>query len=136
MSFTQFEPVTITNVLTLHSQQVAAFLQSHVLSNRLPPYTPNNPLSIKDDLVPRLGKYANDKAYVTELFSIVLSAYYVQKAHKKNKDAKYDGDAHLELEAKKEILHRTIYALDRLYEAASRLMTAIGFPDSAANRYQ
>jgi len=130
MNFRQFEPVTITNILDLEAIQVSNFLNAHVLSNRLPPYTPNNQLSIQADLVPRLGKYANDKAYCTELYNIIISKLYEQKKHKKNKAGEYDGDIHLDLEAKKEILHRTVYALDRLYEAASRLMTGIGSPDT------
>ena len=129
MTVTAFEPVTITNILTIECIKVANFLNAHVLSNKIPPYTPNNQLSIQADLVPRLGKYANDKAYVTELYNIVISELYKQKRNKKNK-SDYDGDAHLDLEAKKEILHRTVYALDRLYEAASRLMTGIGTPDT------
>jgi len=135
MNFTQFEPVTVTNVMELAPIQISNFLNAHVLSNRLPPYTPNNQLSVQADLVPRLGKYANDKAYVTELFNIIISKLYEQKKHKRNKDEKYDADVHSDLEAKKEILYRTGQALDRYYEGASRLMTGIGAPDSNMNRY-
>jgi hypothetical protein len=128
------EPITVTNVLQKKKHELANFLNVHVLSNKLPPFLPNYPVDLRTEIVPRLAKYANDRAYCGELYNVVISAYYDQKINKENKQ-NYDKDAHLELEAKKEILHRTVYALDRLYEAASRLLTGMGVPDSRMNRY-
>ena len=67
--------------------------------------------------------------------SISVSDVIVYAALKRKKDESYNPDAHNSLEAKKEILYRTSQALDRYYEAASRLMTGIGTPDSNMNRY-
>jgi len=128
------EPITITNILEKGPQEIAAFLNTHVLAHKIPQYTANNPLTIQHDLVPLLGLYANNKAYTTELYNIVISALYTQKAHKRSKSQFYDDDVYTMLEAKKEILYRTTQALDRMYEATSRLMTGIGQPDSNMGR--
>jgi len=130
-----FEPITVTNILNVEPEQVAYFMNRHILSNKLPQFTPNHQVSIKGDLVPRLAKFANDRSYVTELYNIVISGYFKQKEFKRGKADLFDPDAYNSLEAKKEILYRTAQALDRLYEAASRLMTGIGQPDSNMNRY-
>ena len=127
-------PVTVVNVLQKSPIEISNFLNTHVLNTYLPSFTPNHQVDIKTDLIPVLAKSANDRAYVGQLYNIVVSAYYQQKINKKNK-TDYDGDVHLELEAKKEILHRSVYSLDRTYEAASRLMTGTGFPDPRMNRY-
>jgi hypothetical protein len=129
------KPVTVVNVLEVPPREVAHFLNTHVLNNKIPLYTPNHQVSVQADLVPRLGKYANDKAYVTELYNIIISAYFEQKGSKRRKDGQFDEDAYTDLEAKKEILYRTAQALDRMYEAASRLMTGIGAPDSRMGRH-
>jgi len=130
-----FDPVTITNVLDKTPLQVAQFLNTHVLNNKIPQYTANSPLNVLEDLVPRLSKYANDHSYVTELYNIVISAYFEQKKNKRSGNNGFNEDAYTDLEAKKEILYRTAQALDRLYEAASRLMTGIGAPDPKMNRH-
>ena len=130
-----FEPITITNVLQKRSRDVAGYINTSVLNNKIPSYTANSPLSIQTDLIPLLGLYANLKSYVTELYNIVYSEYCEQKSNKKNKKNEFNDDYYVDLEAKKEILHRSIYALDRLYEAASRLMTGIGEPDPRMNRH-
>lgn len=133
--FIQTPLITVTNILEVEPEQVAQFMNMHILSNKLPHFTANNAISVTSELMPRLCKYSNDKAYVTELYNIVISAYFKQKAHKKDKDGNFDDTVYLLLEAKKEILYRTSQALDRLYEATSRLMTGIGQPDSKMNRY-
>jgi hypothetical protein len=132
---TSVQPVTITNVLDITSEHLAYFLNRNILSNKIPQFTPNHPVSVQHDLIPRLGKYANDLAYITELYNIVISGLYIQKNYKRSKDELYDSDIHNTLEAKKEILYRTSQAINRLYEAASRLMTGIGAPDSSMGRY-
>ncbi len=131
---TSIEPVMITNILDITAEHLSYFIARNILSNKIPQFTANHPLSVQHDLVPRLGKYANDLAYVTELYNVVISSLYIQKNHKRNKDESYDADVHNTLEAKKEVLYRTSQAVTRLYEAASRLMTGIGAPDNN-NRY-
>ena len=127
-------PITVVNVLERDPHEIAAFLNTHVLGNKIPQYTANHPLSIQHDLMPLLGIYSNNKSYVTELYNIVISALFAQKIHKRKKNEFYDVDVYTMLEAKKEILYRTAQALDRMYEAASRLMTGIGQPDSRMGR--
>jgi hypothetical protein len=129
------ESVTVTNVMTRPAHEIAAFLNTHVLNAKIPVYTANQQVSIQHDLVPLLSVYANNRAYVTELYNIVISAFFEQKAAKKKKSIDFDDDIYIMLEAKKEILYRTSQALDRMYEATSRLMTGIGQPDSNMNRY-
>ena len=129
------EPITVTNVLLRPVHEIAAFMNTHVLNAKIPVYTANQQLSIQADLVPLLSVYANNRAYVTELFNIVLSAYIEQKIAKKKKAVDFDDEIYVSLEGKKEVLYRTSQALDRMYEATSRLMTGIGQPDSNMNRY-
>jgi len=127
--------ITSTNVLERSAMELTHFLNTHVLVHKIPQYTPNHPLTVKNDIVPLLGLYANSRAYVTELFNIVITAYYEQKAFKKQKSDHFNDVYYSSLENKKEVLYRTAQALDRLYEAASRLMTGIGQPDSNMGRY-
>lgn len=136
-SFFQLDPITVLNILQKSSMEVAEFMNAAVLATKLPSFGPNQMPSIEGDLRWRLSKYANDKGYVTELYNIVLSALYKQKEYKRTgqKD-KRDEAIYTDLEAKQEILYRTWLTLDRYYEAASRLMSGIGEPDSRQNRHQ
>ena len=129
------EPITVTNILVRPVHEIAAFLNTHVLNAKIPIYTANQQVSIQHDLVPLLSVYANNRAYVTELYNIVFSAFIEQKIAKKKKAVEFDDDIYIMLEGKKEVLYRTSQALDRMYEATSRLMTGIGQPDANMNRY-
>jgi len=130
-----YEPVTVLNIMEKRPEEVAAFLNTHVLSNKLPIYTANHQISVRDEIIPRLSKYSNDHSYVTELYNLVIAQYFRQKKEKRAKSDEYDEDEYTDLEAKKEILYRTAQSLDRLYEAASRIMTGIGEPDSRLSRH-
>jgi hypothetical protein len=130
-----FEPITVTNILEKRPEELAGFLNTHVLSNKLPIYTANHQVSVSSEIVPRLSKYANDKAYVTELYNIVIAQYFKQKSSKRNDKDNYNDSLYVELDAKKEILYRTMQALEGLYEAASRIMTGIGEPDPRLSRH-
>jgi hypothetical protein len=130
-----FQPVTITSILTDKSEHVVGFINTHILNQRLPIYTANHQISVRDEIIPRLSLYANNYSYIIELFNVVLSAYFRMKSNKRQKNNEYDDDVYTDLEAKKEILYRTAQSLDRLYEAASRIMTGIGEPDPRANRH-
>lgn len=132
MSF--IEPITITNVLEKSPGHLAAFMNSAVLAYKLPQYHPNQPLTVATDILPKLGQYANMKAYVTELYNVVISAFYEQKGFKRQRQDGFDEGVYTDLEAKKEILYRTAQALESLYEAASRLMTGIGTPEKGWSR--
>ena len=129
-----FEATTITNVLKQRPSDMAGFISTHILSHKVPSYTPNHPLSVSE-LVPLLSLYANNHAYVTELYNVVFCALYEEKKHKRSKDGQYDEDIYTDLEAKKEVLYRTAQSLDRMYEAASRIMTGIGAPDPRSGRH-
>jgi hypothetical protein len=130
-----FQPVTITSILTDKCEDVVGFLNTHVLNQKLPIYTANHPIDVRAEIIPRLSLYANNYSYVIELFNVVLSAYFRQKANKRAKNDEYDEEVYTGLEAKKEILYRTAQSLDRLYEAASRIMTGIGEPDPRTSRH-
>ena len=131
---TFIEPITITNILQKSAQELAAFINMSVLVNKVPLYHPNHPLSIVEDILPRLGKYSNDRSYVTELYNVIIAEYFSQKGLKKDKDNRFDDTIYLSLEAKKEILYRTMQALESMYEATSRIMTGIGTPDNHWSR--
>jgi len=128
-------PVTITNIHQVSTDQLSQFLNAAILSHKLPQYHPNQPLDVQTQIVPLLSLYANNKAYVTELFNIVVSAWYEQKILKKNKDSRWNEDEQSRLEAKKDILYRTWQTVDGMYEAASRIMTGIGAPDPRSYRH-
>lgn len=127
--------ITVTNVLEKMPEEVNNFIITHILNNKLPTYSPNQTLDVNYDLRPRLAKYANDKAYVSELYLIVYTAMFNQKKYKRTKDDRRDEGTYSDLEAKVECLYRTMQALDRLYEACSRMMTGVGEPDSRQGRY-
>jgi len=129
------DPVTIINVLDKPPHQIAAWLSTYILSDRLPQYTTNSPVSVLTDIVPRLSRYANHHSFCVELYCMVISAYFEQKKYKRGGTGNFNEDIYTDLEAKKEILYRTMQAVDRLYEAASRLMTGIGEPDPRMNRH-
>lgn len=128
-------PVTITNVKEVTTEHLSQFLNVTILAHKLPTYHPNNPLDIQSQLVPLLSLYSNNKAYVTELFNVVVSAWYDQKILKKKKDPNWSEDEQSRLEAKKDILYRTWQTVDGMYEAASRIMTGIGIPDPKQYRH-
>lgn len=128
-------PVTITNVKEVTTEHLSQFLNTSILSHKLPNYHPNQPLDTQTQIVPLLSLYANNKAYVTELFNIVVSAWYDQKIMKKSKDPAWDESEQSRLEAKKDILYRTWQTVDGMYEAASRIMTGIGAPDPRDYRH-
>lgn len=128
-------PVTITNVTTITTEHLSQFLNVAVLSHKLPQYHPNQPLDVQTQILPLLSLYANNKAYVTELFNVVVSAWYEQKIKKKNKSPEWNEEEQSRLEAKKDILYRTWQTVDGMYEAASRIMTGIGAPDPKSYRH-
>ena len=130
-----YDPVTILNVLEKSPLDIAGFLNTHVLNQKLPIYTANHPISVRDEIIPRLSLLANNHCYVSELYNIIIAQYFMQKKNKRAKSDDYDDEEYTDLEAKKEILYRTAQSLDRLYEAASRIMTGIGEPDSRSNRH-
>jgi hypothetical protein len=130
-------PVTAVNILQVRPEELAQFINICILRNYIPDYTPNTPLSVENDLMPRLSKYCNDKGYLTELWNLVTSALFDQKKFKRIKDTENRDEAYYtDLEAKDEILKRSVYQLDRYYETASRLMTGIGAPDVRQGRHQ
>jgi hypothetical protein len=130
------DPVTVVNILLKAPEEVAQFINTRILRNYIPDYTPNSPLSVENDLMPRMVKYCNDKAYLTELWNIVTSALFKQKKAKRVKSEDRDEAYYTDLEAKSEILKRSVYQLDSFYETASRIMTGIGTPDVRQNRHQ
>lgn len=127
--------VTVTNVIEAKTVELAIFINSHVLSYKLPIHTVNSPLSVRDDLIPLLSIHSNNKAYVNELYNIILSYLYEQKKFKRTKNPGHNADFYSDLEAKLEILYRTMQTLDRMYEATSRLMTGVGSPDNRDSRF-
>lgn len=129
------DPITITNVLQKTPSEVSNYLNVHILNTKIPQYTANHPVNIQHDLVPLLSHYANCHCYATELYCVVIGAYFEQKSHKRTKNGQYDEGYYTDLEAKKEILYRVAQTLDRLYEATSRIMTGIGEPDPRQNRH-
>lgn len=134
--FLSSEDITVLNVLVKPPEEVAQFVNVRILRNYIPSYTPNNPLSVETDLLPRMTKYCNDKAYLTELWNIVTSALFGQKKAKRIKSNDRDEGYYTDLEAKNEILKRSVYQLDSYYETASRIMTGIGMPDARQSRHQ
>lgn len=130
------EQITVINVLTKAPEEVAQFINVRILRNYIPDYTPNSPLSVENDLLPRMTKYCNDKAYLTELWNIITSALFGQKKAKRTKSNDRDEAYYTDLEAKNEILKRSVYQLDSYYETASRIMTGIGMPDVRQTRHQ
>ena len=101
------EPVTIINVLERSPVDLCNFLNATVLAVKLPQYTPNHPVDIRHDLVPLLSVLANSHSYVTELYCIVISAFFEQKGAKRGARIHFDPDRMNDLEAMKEILYRT-----------------------------
>lgn len=128
-------PVTVVNIHQISTDHLAQFLNAIILGHKLPQYHPNKPIDIQSQILPLLSLYANNKAYVTELFNIVVSAWYEQKISKKNKNEQWDEDLYQRLDAKKEILYRTWQTLEGMYEAASRIMTGVGVPDPRQSRH-
>jgi len=128
------DPITITNILIKKPEEVTAYINTHVLSHKVPQFTPNHPINVTD-LVPLLSIFANSHSYITELYNVVFCALYEQKKHKRSKDGQHSEDQYTDLEAKKEVLYRTAQSLDRMYEAASRIMTGIGAPDPRQSRH-
>ncbi len=129
------DPITITNVLEKSTQEMVYFLNKAILANKLPLYHPNHGLSIQEDLMPLLGRYANDKAYVTELFNVVYAGWAEQKKFKKHNKDNWNEELQMDLEAKKDILYRVWQTLEGMYEACSRMMTGVGAPDVRQSRH-
>jgi len=130
-----YEPLTILNVLDQKPENMAGYLNTHILSLKLPVYTANQQVSVPTEIIPRLSVYANNRCFVTELYNIVIAQYFKQKSSKRNDKDNYNDALYVELDAKKEILYRTMQALEGLYEAASRIMTGIGEPDPRLSRH-
>lgn len=135
MTFIKTTPITITNILKEKPEIIANFINVNILNTYLPAYTANSEIDVKHDIIPRLSKYSNDKAYVTSLYLVVCSALYEQKKFRRIKSDLRDEETFTDLEAKAEILYRTLQAIDRMYEASSRLMTGVGSPDPRMSRH-
>lgn len=135
MSMSSLPPVTVLNVKEVSTEHLSQFLNMAILSHKLPVYHPNHPIDTLSQLVPLLSMYSNNQAYVTELFNIVVSAWYEQKIMKKKKDPNWDEEIQSRLEAKKDILYRTWQVVGGMYEAASRIMTGVGVPDPRQSRH-
>jgi hypothetical protein len=128
-------PITILNVKDVTTDHLQQFLQTAILSHKLPVYHPNSPIDTLSQIVPLLSIYSNNQAYVTELFNCVVSAWYEQKIMKKKKDPNWSEEDQSRLEAKKDILYRTWQVVGGQYEAASRIMTGVGVPDQRQSRH-
>ncbi|KKL75117.1 hypothetical protein LCGC14_2058100 [marine sediment metagenome] len=60
---TEMEPVMITNILDITAEHLAYFLNRNVLTNKIPQFTANHPVSVQHDLIPRLGKYGRKRLF-------------------------------------------------------------------------
>lgn len=128
-------PITILNVKEVSLDHLSQFISATILAHKVPVYHPNSPIDVLSQIVPLLGIFSNNQAYVTELFNCVVSAWYEQKIYKKEKDPRWDESVQSALEAKKDILYRTWQVIGGQYEAASRIMTGVGVPDPRQSRH-
>ena len=124
------DDVTILNVCSTNSKNLSVFIAKNLLNIAVPINRPNQPVIVDRDTADLLGRIANNLSFATELFNMVVSELSEWKKLKISKNYDLYSKEQIEmtitdLNAKHEILYRTVQTLSNKYEASSRQITVM-----------
>lgn len=117
--------LNVTNILHVTPLELANWISTDLLVNRIPAYSANNTLNIQGDILPMLPTITNNISLATEFYAIVVGASPTLTTVRNAVDGGLTKDMAESLSKKKEMLYRAIQTLESNRETLSRMITCM-----------